>query len=99
MPDPLQVYREAMAQHAHVDAKADCYIERFLPDLVQLAKAVGPDDPQTFEAACEQIICAQCGQREASGFCRARAQAACCLYRDLPLLYDALHRVHAGSGA
>lgn len=106
MPDELQAYRDAIAQgvraicidrnlnpRSTVETEANCRIDRFLPQLVELAKAVGPNDLEAFNAAFEKTICLQCGHLDSFGTCRVREQAECCLYRYLPLLYDAIHRV------
>ena len=102
----LQPYQEAITSHVHavcidrnldphsrVKTEAACRIERFLPELVGLARAVGPEDLARFEGAFEHTICLQCGNQNALGVCREREAAACCLYRYLPLIYDAIHRV------
>lgn len=106
--DPLEAYRDAVAKYVHavcfdrnldpdskVDTEATCRIERFLPQMVQLAKAAGPNNMPGFEAAVEQTICRQCGNLDALGVCRVREQAECCLYRYLPLVYEAIHSVKA----
>ena len=108
MGDPLQVYRDAITKHVHtvcfdrnldstskVNTEADCRIERFLPQLVELTKMVGSNDPARFEAVFEERICPQCGNRDGLGICRVQEQAECCLYRYLPLIYDAIHSVQA----
>ena len=110
MADPLQDYRDAVAQQVHaicfdrnldpqstVNTEAACRIERFLPELVRLARMVGPNDMAAFEAAFERTICAQCGHLDAVGTCPVREQAECCLYRYLPLLYDAICSVQFGA--
>ena len=104
MGDPLQVYRDAITKHVHsicldrnlnpntaVNTEAACRIERFLPQLVDMAKTIGPGDLGAFQGAFEEAICPQCGNLEALGTCRVREQAACCLYRYLPLIYEAIH--------
>ncbi len=74
-----------------------CRISRFLPDLVSLAKAVGPDDVSGFEWNVERAICAgRCGNIDGTGCCPLRAKAGCCLYRNLPLVYDALEHALGG---
>ena len=108
MGNPLQVYRDAITQQVHtvcfdrnldptskVNTEAGCRIERFLPQLVELAKAVGSKDPARFEAVFEERICPQCGNRDERGICRVQKQAECCLYRYLPLVYEAIHSVRA----
>ncbi len=107
MAESLQVYRDAIAERVHAvcldrnldpqsttNTEAACRIEQFLPQLVELAKTAGPDDPGAFQAAFENTICAQCGNLDDWGMCRAREQAACCLYRYLPLIYEAIHSAH-----
>ncbi|OGX31135.1 MAG: hypothetical protein A3E56_00065 [Omnitrophica WOR_2 bacterium RIFCSPHIGHO2_12_FULL_64_13] len=106
MGDPLHVYREAIAARVQaicidrnldpasaVETEAGFRIERFLPQLVELAKAVGPGNLEAYNAMFESTVCLQCGNRDALGVCRMQEQAACCLYRYLPLLYDAIHSV------
>ena len=78
--------------HSTVDTEAHCRIEQLLPEVIALAKAVGPYDLATFESALPRTICLQCGNQDALGRCPIRAEADCCLYRYLPLLYDAIHR-------
>ena len=110
MGDPLQVYRDAIAKRVHticldrnldpystVNTEADCRIERFLPQLVELVQSVGPNDMAAFEAAFEQTICSQCGNVDALGTCPVRERAECCLYRYLPLIYEAILSVEAES--
>lgn len=104
MHDAWQSYREAITQRVHticvdrnldpasaVNTEAGCRIERFLPQLVQLAKAIGPNELAQFEASFEQTICRECGHLDALGTCRVREQADCGLYRYLPLVYEAIH--------
>lgn len=99
-------YREALTRHVHsicwnrnldsqsmINTEADCRIERLLPNLVALAKLVGPGDYATFESALPSTICVTCGNQDMSGDCRVREEAECCLYRYLPLVYDAIHSV------
>ena len=108
MEDALQGYRDAIGKRVHaicwdrnlnpdstVETEAACRIERFLPQLVQLAKAVGPNDLGAFEAVFEETICSQCGHRDALGTCSIQEDAECCLYRYLPLVYEAIHSVQA----
>ena len=110
MGEALQAYRDAIAKHVHtvcfdrnldptstVNTEAGCRIERFLPQLVEFAKAVGPKDLARFEAVFEEQICPQCGNRDALGTCPIQEQAECCLYRYLPLIYEAIHGVQTGS--
>ena len=110
MGDPLQAYRDAITKRVHtvcfdrnldssskVNTEAGCRIERFLPQLVELANAVGPKDLARFEAMFEECICPQCGNRDALGTCPIQEQAECCLYRYLPLVYKAIHRIQDGS--
>lgn len=110
MADPLQPYRDAITKQVHaicfdrnldpastVDTEAGCRIERFLPQLVDIAKRVGPADLGAFQSAFERTVCAQCGELDALGTCPIREQAACCLYRYLPLIYEAIHRARTPS--
>lgn len=107
MEDSLAPYREAIATSVHavcwdrnldphspIDTEASCRIERLLPEVVRLVRAVGPTDFATFEEAFMKTICVQCGHRDATGTCRVQERAECCLYRYLPLVYDAILRVH-----
>lgn len=106
MGDPLSACREAIARRVHavcldrnldpeatVDPEANCRIERFLAVLVEIARTVEPNDVAAYEAAVEQRVCVRCGGLDARGVCQARQEAACCLSRYLPLVYDAVHRV------
>ena len=106
MAEALQAYRDAIAKRVHtvcidrnldpnslIDTEARCLIDRLLPQLVALATAVGPGDMPAFQAAVEEAICQQCGNLDALGTCRVREQAECCLYRYLPLVYEAIHSV------
>lgn len=106
MEKPLTSYQQAVRERIHAICldrnldptspaitEADCRIDRHLRELVELAQAAGPDAPGTFEAAVEGRICRACGGLDALGTCAAREQAACCLYRYLPLLYDAIRYV------
>jgi hypothetical protein len=68
---------------------------RYLPELVTLAKAVGPQNLPAFEEACEHTICLQCGRQNALGLCRYRDMDVCSLYHYLPHIYDAIHRADA----
>jgi len=110
MAESLRTYREAVAKRVHtvcldrnldpnstVETEAGCRIERFLPQLVELAHRVGAKEFAAFEAAFEQTVCIQCGNRDAQGTCPVRAEAECCLYRYLPLIYEAIHGVEADS--
>lgn len=110
MGDAVQPYRDAIAKRVHavcldrnldptstVNTEVGCRIERFLPQLVELARAVGPNDLSAFEAVFEETICSQCGNLDAFGTCPVREQAECCLYRYLPLVYEAIHSVAANS--
>ena len=110
MADQLQPYRDAITKQVHticfdrnldptstVNTEVGCRIERFLPQLVDVAKKVGPDDLGAFQSAFEETICAQCGNLDALGTCHIREQAACCVYRYLPLVYEAIHRARTQS--
>lgn len=110
MDEGLQPYRDAIANGVHticldrnldpassVNTEAGCRIEQFLPQLVEVARAVEPQDLDAFSAAFERDICGQCGHLDAVGTCAVREQAACCLYRYLPLIYDAIRSVERGS--
>ncbi len=110
MAAALQAYRDAIATRVHAvcidrnldpdslsQTEAQCLVDRLLPQLVELANAVGPGEPSKFEAVVEHTICGPCGNVDVFGTCRVREQAACCLYRYLPLVYDALSRVAARS--
>ncbi|MBI4004429.1 MAG: hypothetical protein HY353_05345 [Candidatus Omnitrophica bacterium] len=109
MDDPLQRYREAIAKQVHaicwdrnlnpestVDTEAACRIERFLPHLVEAAKMVGPNKFAEFEAVVVEAVCPSCGGRDAHGVCQTREAAECCLYRYLPLAYEAICGVESG---
>ena len=106
MGDPLQPYRDAVVARIHavcldrnldpqsqVNTELGCRIERFLPRLIDIAKHVSPKDPVTFEETCLRTVCVECGNQDARGRCPIRSQAECCLYRYLPLVYDAIHSV------
>ncbi|MBI3088468.1 MAG: hypothetical protein HYY91_06290 [Candidatus Omnitrophica bacterium] len=108
MSDSLQAYRDAVATHVHgicldrnldprssLKTEAACRIDRYLPELVELAKAAGPRNGAGFEIAVEHTICLQCGHQSWLGACQVRENAECCLYRYLPLVYDAIQRVDA----
>lgn len=108
MAAALQAYRDAIAARVHAvcidrnldpdslsQTEAQCLVDRLLPQLVDLVNAVGPDKLSAFEAAVERTICEPCGNVDVFGTCRVREQAGCCLYRYLPLVYDALSRVAA----
>ena len=103
MADALQPYREALAKRVHtvcwdrnlnpdspIDTEAACRIERFLSHLVKAAKTVGPNNFAGFEAAVVDAVCPSCGGRDAQGVCRTQDAAECCLYRYLPLAYEAI---------
>ncbi len=104
----LQAYRDAIATRVHavcidrnldpdslIPTEAQCLVDHLLPQLIELAHAVGPGELSKFEAVVEQTICGSCGNVDVFGTCRVREQAGCCLYRYLPLVYDALSRVAA----
>ena len=110
MGDQLQAYREAIARRVHgicfdrnldptskVNTEANCRIERFLPQLVELAKATGPKNGAGFETAVEHTICIQCGNQNALGECHVKEQADCCLYRYLPIVYETIAGIEAGT--
>ncbi len=110
MGDPLQVYRDAVARCVHaicVDRNLDptstantevgCRIERFLPHLIKAVKVVGPNNFAGFEAAVIQAVCPLCGGRDAHGVCQTQEAAECCLYRYLPLAYEAILSVEVES--
>jgi hypothetical protein len=104
LPDPLEPYRLAIQRrgpnlcwdHEFGQLTPDrepvvCRISRFLPELVAVAQDVASSDAPSFEANVERAICTgRCGNLDGSGFCPVRARAGCCLYRNLPLVYDAL---------
>ena len=99
----LQPYREAINQRLHavcidrnldphstVNTEADCRIDRYLPQLVALARLSRRDDLQEFTAGVRRTICSRCGNQDAMGACHLRDDTECCLYRYLPLVYDAV---------
>ena len=112
MEEPLQPFRGAIAKQVHaicwdrnlnpnspIDTEAACRIERFLSQLVEAAKAAGPNNYSRFEGAVIEAVCPSCGGRDAQGVCRTQDAAECCLYRYLPLAYEAICAVEADSRA
>lgn len=108
MSDRLQAYQDAIAQQVHaicwdrnlnpqsaVNPEAACRIERFLPQLIGAARTAGAENYPAFEGNVLDAVCRVCGGLDAQGTCRTRAAGECCLYRYLPLVYDALQRVQA----
>jgi len=106
MGESLRPYRDAIAARVHaicldrnlnpassLNTESTCRIDQYLSQLIEVANAIGQGDPAAFNAAVEKTICLQCGQLDALGTCRVREQAECCLYRYLPLIYDAIHQV------
>ena len=75
------------------DTEAHCRVDRFLPQCILIARMAGCDEPEKFEDVCQRTICLECGERNAAGRCRVRDAAACCLYRYLPLIHEAINRV------
>ena len=109
MADSLRAYRQAIDRFVRsicmdrnldpdstVTTESNCRIDQFLPELVELAKVAGAGRPDTFNALFEETICKRCGQLDALGTCPVREQAACCLYRYLPIIYDAISHVEHG---
>lgn len=69
------------------DALAACRIDRFLPELIRMARAIGPDRYDTFRLAYRLRICRMC---ERQGQCSMFERQGCCLDRYLPIMYDAI---------
>ena len=111
MSDPVQSYRDAIARRIHTvcidrnldprptsNTEAHCQIERYLPQLVALVQASGPESVEGFAAGVGRTICHACGNQDDAGVCRRRNEVECCLYRYLLLIYDAIDEVLQRSG-
>ena len=73
-------------------------VEHYLPELVAVAHAVGPNDLVRFEETFEHTICLQCGWQTPLGACLERELDTCSLHHYLPLIYDAIHRADTLGG-
>lgn len=112
MTKPIAIYQDAISRVVRVrcaeplgcspdhgrpaTSEPACRIKRFLPQLVRLADAVGPDHPELFHGALRRTVCVECGPGAAGDSCADREQGRCCVARYLPWLYVVIVRVHFG---
>lgn len=78
------------------DGKSTCRIDRFLVQLVALAKAVGPGDLSAFTSGLGRTVCMECARQ---GQCTLPERSSCCLPAYLPQIYQALGGVAAAHPA
>ena len=73
--------------------EGSCQITRMLPTLSELSGRAGADTFDGFAGSVEQMICRSCEHMDqATGICSRREHGECCLFRYLPLVYDALEQ-------
>ena len=81
---PHRRLNELLGPH---QGRAQCPVDRFLPELVEITGQLESADPGDYARAVRGRICTQCGNQDnATGDCPVRAAGKCCLDRNLQLI-------------